>query len=299
LADSDALLFTYNPDKNGEEPWSQWAKRTKPRMYWSTTSPGRTHSGSRFYMLQQGKRWQKGIFGAGSVVGPPKPDPDWGHLVRIEFSDLVDPADDRFLIPEKVLRRIVGEAGKPVLARPQRSGLVVRTDIAEAFDHEIARHRRNEGQSSPTKPLPPKAEAEREELTREIRARQGAGPFRNALMRAYGKSCAITGCKVHALLEAAHIVRYADRGANTTSNGLLLRADIHTAFDLHLIWVDADTMEVRVAPSLMSDPAYRHLEGQRLLAPALASSAPDASLLRQHAALARKKRQTSRPRRAD
>jgi hypothetical protein len=280
-----AFLFTYNPDKNLDD-WSRLAKRAKPRTYRSTTSHKLTRIGDRFYLLQQGKGEQV-MFGVGRVEGPVRPDPTWGHLVRVEFSHLKDPAKGRFLIPREAVRRIVQAAGKPALASLQRSGMVVPPDVAEAFEREIARLDRNEERSSPLAPPRRVVQVERERQMREIEARQGAGPFRDALMRAYQERCAITGCTVPQLLEAAHIVPYADQGANSTANGLLLRADLHTAFDLHLVWVDVDTMEVRVAPSI-TDAAYRALEGKALRTPPPAD-APDAGELRRHAARARMK----------
>ena len=160
--------------------------------------------------------------------------------------------------------------------------MVVPDEIAASFDREIARHRRKEHQSSPLTSLNHSAEVARERVMREIEARQGARSFRDALMRAYQGQCAITGCAVPELLEAAHIIPYADQGANTTTNGLLLRTDLHTLFDRHLIWIGLDR-KVRVAP-VIKDPAYRVLHGKRLRSTLCDADAPLAELLRQHAA---------------
>jgi len=45
---------------------------------------------------------------------------------------------------------------------------------------------------------------------------------------------------VEDVLEAAHIVPYATSGDNDTSNGLLLRSDIDTLFDLGLLNIRID-----------------------------------------------------------
>ncbi|HUZ56031.1 MAG TPA: HNH endonuclease [Streptosporangiaceae bacterium] len=56
-----------------------------------------------------------------------------------------------------------------------------------------------------------------------------------ALMAAYSGRCAVTGCTVQAVLEAAHLRPYRGPDSNVTGNGLLLRADIHTLLDLQLL----------------------------------------------------------------
>lgn len=97
-----------------------------------------------------------------------------------------------------------------------------------------------------------------------IRTRRGQADFRNRLHCAYGATCAISGSTVEPLLEAAHIVPHALETNYATSNGLLLRADIHTLFDLHLIAVDADG---RVAVSRSLEwTEYAQFRGRRLVA---------------------------------
>jgi len=50
------------------------------------------------------------------------------------------------------------------------------------------------------------------------------------------------------VLEAAHIKPYRGKTDSHLENGLLLRADLHTLFDLNLIGVEPDTLTVRVHP---------------------------------------------------
>jgi predicted restriction endonuclease len=78
----------------------------------------------------------------------------------------------------------------------------------------------------------------RTKTERLIALRQGQPAFRNALIDAYEGRCAITGCEVREVLEAAHISPYRGTHTNHVTNGLLLRADIHTLFDRGLIRVD-------------------------------------------------------------
>ena len=60
--------------------------------------------------------------------------------------------------------------------------------------------------------------------------------FRDALIGAYAGRCAITGCSVLDILEAAHITPYLGPDTNHVTNGLLLRADLHTLFDTCLLY---------------------------------------------------------------
>ena len=71
------------------------------------------------------------------------------------------------------------------------------------------------------------------------------------LLAAYGRRCAVTGCAIGELLEAAHILPYEHHGklSNHVQNGLLLRADIHTLFDRQLIEFCPTNKEVRIDTS--------------------------------------------------
>lgn len=80
--------------------------------------------------------------------------------------------------------------------------------------------------------------------------RRGQHAFRQILLDAYGGRCAVTGCDVADVLEAAHIVPYQGDATHVVNNGLLLRADIHTLFDLGWIAVDPVSMTVLVHPEL-------------------------------------------------
>jgi hypothetical protein len=106
----------------------------------------------------------------------------------------------------------------------------------------------------------------RQRVAGDIVRRRGQPKFRKALMATYGSACAITGCTLPAVLEAAHIYPYKGVHTNALSNGLLLRADIHTLFDLHLITIDSETMEIRVSPELVGT-AYESLKGTKLRPP--------------------------------
>lgn len=93
--------------------------------------------------------------------------------------------------------------------------------------------------------------------------RRGQKSFREALLKAYSGTCAITGCTVQQILEAAHIHPYKGDHTNVVSNGLLLRADVHTLFDLGLIAIEPQTVIVRVSP-VLAGTEYADLDGRPL-----------------------------------
>lgn len=96
--------------------------------------------------------------------------------------------------------------------------------------------------------------------------RRGQPAFRKALLDAYGGCCAMTGCDAADALEAAHIQPYSGPKSNEVTNGLLLRADVHTLFDLYLLAVDPKSFRVSVSPTLMSS-TYRELQDRQLANP--------------------------------
>jgi predicted restriction endonuclease len=83
------------------------------------------------------------------------------------------------------------------------------------------------------------------------------------LLKAYGGKCAVTGCNAAWALEAAHLIPYSGPSTSDVSNGLLLRSDIHTLFDLDLLGVDPNSLTIVVAPALIGTP-YNDLMGCRL-----------------------------------
>ena len=114
----------------------------------------------------------------------------------------------------------------------------------------------------------------------EVKRRLGQPAFRKSLLRAYDGRCAVTGCTTAMVLEAAHIRPYFGVETNDVRNGLLLRADIHTLFDLGLISVTPDyrlTIATRLAGS-----EYAALNGRKLTIPKEASARPSPQALAWH-----------------
>lgn len=111
--------------------------------------------------------------------------------------------------------------------------------------------------------------------------RQGQPAFRKKLLKAYGARCAITRARTELVLEAAHITPYMGAKTNTVVNGLLLRADIHTLFDLGLISIEPNDRKIRVSMTL-AGTEYGRLNGKRLAEPTTITSRPSTAALRQH-----------------
>lgn len=95
-----------------------------------------------------------------------------------------------------------------------------------------------------------------------VQVRQGQADFRKKLFDKYGTICMLTGCKIPAVIEAAHIVPFSDSQDHNDNNGLLLRADLHILYDSHLLGITPDG-EVCVVPAV-SGAGYSDLSGKKL-----------------------------------
>lgn len=106
----------------------------------------------------------------------------------------------------------------------------------------------------------------KDRVLRSIALRQGQKKFRDAILKAYKGRCAVTGCNVESILEAAHIQPYRGVETNHVQNGILLRADIHTLFDLGLIDISPEACEVIISQELV-DSEYAYLSGKKIYLP--------------------------------
>ncbi len=111
--------------------------------------------------------------------------------------------------------------------------------------------------------------------------RRGQAGFRNALLAAYLGRCAVTGCAVEDVLEAAHISPYKGPQTNHVRNGLLLRCDWHTLFDLRLVTVNPETMRLLVSPKLAGTD-YHDFHGEPLRLPEDPANRPSKETLKEH-----------------
>lgn len=107
-------------------------------------------------------------------------------------------------------------------------------------------------------------------------ARDGQSEFRSRVLAAYG-CCALTGCTVEAVLQAAHIIPYVDARSNIVTNGLCLRADIHLLYDRNLITIGGNG--IVAVDSLVECAEYRSLHGLAIRKPSVQEDWPDGHLL--------------------
>ena len=128
---------------------------------------------------------------------------------------------------------------------------------------------------------PENIEDARKKINTSIIQRQGQSDFRRKLLNAYNNKCAITDCDVESAIEAAHIIPYRGIETNHPANGLPLRADIHTLFDLHLISIKPDTYEIIIAPKIRGS-CYQYLANQKLHLPTYQEFLPSQEALKKH-----------------
>ena len=115
---------------------------------------------------------------------------------------------------------------------------------------------------------------------RAIKTRRGQPDFRKRLLEAYGNRCAVTGCEVLSVLEAAHINPHANGTDWETDNGLPLRADIHTLFDLRLLSLTPDCC-IQISDQL-SGSAYEEFHGKMIHLPLNRDHYPAPAKLAKH-----------------
>lgn len=203
----------------------------------------------------------------------------------ISFGDLCGAM--RALPKENVVPRAKAD---PVMVVCERAQYALKNGILEKFSpnysfQETARllfHGEEEAQNSGAFD-PVNLKDDRQRAIASIVRRRGQPEFRQKLLSAYGNRCAVSGCDAVEALEAAHIIPYQGVDTNNLSNGLILRGDLHTLFDLRLLAVDADSLTVVLSPSLLHT-SYRELHGRQLSVPESVSAQPSSEALRQHRA---------------
>lgn len=120
-------------------------------------------------------------------------------------------------------------------------------------------------------------------ILRPVIDRQRQGDFRAMLVDAYGGTCAFSGFDADAALQAAHISGYSGLASHQSSNGMLLRADLHVLFDRHLIAVDTAPAvpTLRLCP-LVRKTRYAPLDGMAVATPVEPQLRPASARLEQH-----------------
>lgn len=118
-----------------------------------------------------------------------------------------------------------------------------------------------------------------------VKRRLGQGSFRVLVTDNYGRRCAITGEKTLPVLQAAHILPVSKGGHHRSDNGLLLRSDLHTLFDLGYVTVTPDH-QFKVSAALRDEYSngrvYYEMHDRMLNLPPHASDQPSPHFLEWH-----------------
>jgi hypothetical protein len=293
-ANSHSYVLTWNPEK--EFPWDdpkdnvdwyirQTEKGKQPQYIWSTGNTKSICPGDRLYLFRQGRK--RGIVGAGYATSEVFSGRKGQRKLLVELRfDAVVPSDQ--MLPIKTLQ--AEQLGVNWGWLPA-SGIGVPDESAARLEQLWLTHLVRIGRSANEQELFSRVERDAfissdesnegiRRVLRQIVQRRGQPAFREQLLEAYGGRCAVTGCNAQAALEAAHIEPYSGPSSNCVSNGLLLRSDIHTLFDLGLIAISPDKLTVAVDPELVGTE-YDDIAGQAIRLPKSARHRPDSSLLRQ------------------
>ncbi|RRR74017.1 MAG: BREX system P-loop protein BrxC [Candidatus Viridilinea halotolerans] len=127
---------------------------------------------------------------------------------------------------------LVDTSTTPIIANDVRAGPVSTTVPSRGNDTSLAQIEETSVGS------PRHHDDVRAVFLEQIRARQGQKEYRDRLLAIFGNRCLISGCSVIEALEAAHINPYSESRDHSSANGLILRADLHTLFDLGMLAID-------------------------------------------------------------
>jgi putative restriction endonuclease len=120
-----------------------------------------------------------------------------------------------------------------------------------------------------------------------VAPRLGQGSFRVLVTDAYRYRCAMTSERTLPVLEAAHIRPFSSGGKHELSNGLLLRSDLHTLFDLGYLTVEPKHMSIIVSQRIRQEYEngrdYYALHGRKLAKPENVIAIPSTNSLNYHA----------------
>lgn len=284
-------LLTYNP-RNFQwhtlaEDAEKSASGVTKRHRWNARHKDIT-TGNRVFLLKQGQG-KTGIMAAGRVTSEPFFDDHWherarvgaqARYVHVEFERILNPTTERLLSVADRKEHLA-----TLYLDTRFSGRHIPDDAAEELEKLWSQHLERHGLIP--KSIVPKSTKAIELLRvnppkrvlKTIQQRQGQGDFRQDLLRAYGRRCCITKCNAEPALEAAHIIGYAQSGSQDTRCGLLLRADVHTLFDLGLLRINPETMRVVLSDALKGT-SYGDLDGRRITLPENPADNPTAALER-------------------
>jgi len=209
-------------------------------------------------------------------------DPPYALIFRVGDAFHARYADSMRLVKlgENVVPKEILTESKGIL--PASPALLSAFNIPSQTLLETILERSAEGYSEPFDPA--NIVDGRERALAAVMQRLGQQTFRRKLLSVYGAQCAMTRCKTKWVLEAAHITPYRGIKTNAITNGLLLRADIHTLFDLALIAIEPIRLKIRVS-KVLSRSEYARLDGSTPVLPAKAAVRPSRAALEEHFSL--------------
>lgn len=277
------FLLTWNPARWHWADLAEVSQKTAEGVpfasRWSTGNTKKIAKGDRVFLLKQGEE-PRGIIAAGWVTSEevyeaPHYDVqraaqgDTALRADVEFERIVNPAENAPLSVEDISK---GPLAKVYWQIPA-SGTELAEDAATELEHLWAGYLEGidgpgylaaeEGSSPEDEGFTPKEGDWRAIVFRQIKARRGQQAFRDSLRDRYGEHCLISGCALMDVVEAAHIKPYRGDADNHPANGLLLRADLHTLFDLDLIGIEPATLVVQVHPNA-KEAGYGEFDGLKL-----------------------------------
>jgi len=257
----------------------RWIKTNKLDRWLVNKYRDEMHSGDVVLLWQSGD--DAGIYATGELVGEPKKTAD-GLRVKVRYNPLLkEPIYKRALRNHPVLANLL------VIRQPQGTNFKVEPEEWRAIQRlmhgspQIDLRKAEETILAEGIFDPKNDEDARERISRSIVLRRGQRKFREKLLAIYQGRCLISGCDAVDVLEAAHIQPYKGTHTDQLSNGLLLRADLHTLFDLRLLAVDPDDMTVLLSPALQNS-CYGEFHRQPLVFPGGIRHRPSKEALKAH-----------------
>jgi len=190
-----------------------------------------------------------------------------------------DSENDFRQVPDETLERIESDFG--TVERFFRHRLL-NTEVGGPILDMSGIIRLSEREQMRLKAFDPQSTKEgRELIVENITRRRGKPQLRQSLLVAYDSTCAVTGCNAPDALEAAYIIPYRGKYTHHTSNALLLRADIHTLFDLGKLAIDTRSMTIVINDELL-ETSYRLLADRPLHYPKDDTQRPSTEALDLH-----------------
>lgn len=100
----------------------------------------------------------------------------------------------------------------------------------------------------------------------QVRTRPDQVKFAKAVKENCFETCVVTGTRLLARCEAAHLIGHSKEGIDNYTNGVLMRADIHALFDAGICAINPITMTIWFSEDALAlDPDLNAYNGKSLL----------------------------------